>query len=92
MHKDEYLNQVNFKLKEIGVEDAKRNLSFLLEYNYYVQLNKKVLAYLKKILAKLIKVNKILNPKSNNFIVSMSFIDLGKNEIEPIFWDLYPLR
>lgn len=89
---DIYSKQVNLKINEIGIDKAKKNHSYLLEYNYYIPLSKKEVIYLKKILPKLIKINKIISPNSDNFIVSMSFIDFCRDKIEPIFWDLYSLK
>lgn len=88
--KDEYLDQVKTKIKELGQIIAIDNKSYLLEHSSYVPLSIDELNYLTVCLGKLEKTSESLRHGSKTWVASMSFIDIG-NGNEPIFWDLYVL-
>lgn len=87
---NQYERDRNERINNSELEALRINRSYLLAYSSYKELNDYELSVLEDAVVKL-RAWKRAN-KKNNFIASMSFIDLGTSDnpgLKPVFWDIH---
>lgn len=93
-NKNVYSKNRQKKIDEVGETQIKENEGYLLKYEDYLPLNETELSYVRHNITNLFQVSKDLQKHfaGNDFVASMSFVDLGDGKDEPIFWDLYNIK
>lgn len=84
---ERYQTDIKKRSAKFSEKELRENHSYLLEHKEYVPMSKEEIEFIKKSLPGMEAMAKELG--FNDFIASLSFIDLGSGKNEPIFWDLY---